>query len=336
MKKTYTYLFAFLFLLSANITNAKSIIKRAYYFDTNPEVCNGFLSLPEASTLNVACVGTGEFRSAGSGNWSALSTWQIYNGCAWVVATHIPSYTDSTITIQSGSNITVDVITTADQIVVNAGGTLIINGSTLTVADVAGDDLIINGTLTITGGALQGAGQVVVNAGGTFSWTTGNMGGSGTTTIQSGATANFSGASAGYLADTRVLNNNSANFLITGTGNIGITVGTTFNNNATGTITYTNNGGISYNGAGTINNFGTITKSGGTGTSIFGNSGLMYVNNYGIVNANIGTIRIAAISNHTGTFNVAAGATLLFDGGNQTFSSSSSISRCWYCNLFGR
>ena len=32
----------------------------------------------------------GDYRSVASGNWTALATWQYYNGNAWVAATAYP------------------------------------------------------------------------------------------------------------------------------------------------------------------------------------------------------------------------------------------------------
>jgi type IV secretory pathway VirB3-like protein len=34
---------------------------------------------------------TGDYQSAASGTWNTATTWQIYNGSAWVAATVAPS-----------------------------------------------------------------------------------------------------------------------------------------------------------------------------------------------------------------------------------------------------
>lgn len=75
-----------------------------------------FLSLFFANMLCAQI--TGDYRSVGIGNWTALSSWQYYNGTAWVT----PSGTSpqgypgqftgtGTVTIRNGSNITISTST---------------------------------------------------------------------------------------------------------------------------------------------------------------------------------------------------------------------------------
>jgi hypothetical protein len=54
---------------------------------------------------------TGDYRSKASGNWSSSSTWQIYNGVAWVNATSYPGQNSNvgTVTIGSGNNVSLNV-----------------------------------------------------------------------------------------------------------------------------------------------------------------------------------------------------------------------------------
>lgn len=116
------------------------------------------------STVSYAAV-SGEYRSAGSGNWNLLTTWQKYNGSSWGLALTPPDSTANIITIQSGHNVTITANQKADQIVVNSGGTLTLNsGVTLTVANGASTDLSVSGTFV-------NAGTVTINSGATINFT---------------------------------------------------------------------------------------------------------------------------------------------------------------------
>ena len=54
---------------------------------------------------------TGDYRSKASGNWGSSSTWQIYNGIAWVNATSYPGQNSNvgTVTIGSGNTVSLNV-----------------------------------------------------------------------------------------------------------------------------------------------------------------------------------------------------------------------------------
>ena len=72
---------------------------------------------------------TGDFRSNATGNWSSASTWQTYNGTAWVNATSYPGQNSNvgTVTIGSGNTVTLNVNITSytiDKLIIGdqAGG----------------------------------------------------------------------------------------------------------------------------------------------------------------------------------------------------------------------
>jgi hypothetical protein len=95
---------------------------------------------------------SGDYRSVASGNWSSTSTWQTFNGSSWVAASSTPYDGSRVINIQSGHTVTVTSDLDVDQLVVDAGGTLVISsGKTLTLKDGSGADFTVNGTVTITG-----------------------------------------------------------------------------------------------------------------------------------------------------------------------------------------
>lgn len=77
-------------------------------------------------------------------------------------------------------------------------------------------------------------------------------------------------------------------------------------------------GGTSNN----FNNFGTLRKSGGTGISSFE----YYVNNYGLIEVQTGTLYFGAGGTHAGgDFILSPGSTIDFAAGNHTFNAASSV-----------
>ncbi len=116
----------------------------------------------------------GDYRSAATGNWSSTSTWQRFNGSSWVAAAAIPtSSTAGAIRIRSGHNVTVASAVTVDQLIVLAGGQLTVGAATLTVANGAGTDLEVFGTLVTTTStsatiSLSSGATVAFNSGATY------------------------------------------------------------------------------------------------------------------------------------------------------------------------
>lgn len=114
-----------------------------------------------ANTLN-------DFRSVANGNWSSNATWQRFDGSNWIAATSAPGTSANVISIRNGHNVTVNSNTTADQVVVDAGGTLSIS-STLTLANGTGVDLINNGSVNLTNAITLNSGAAIShNSGSTY------------------------------------------------------------------------------------------------------------------------------------------------------------------------
>src|SRR6185436_11107760 len=69
--------------------------------------------------------GASYYRSSTSGNWSATGTWQYSSdGTTWGSASSAPT-SGSTVTVQNAHTVTINAISTLDQIItVNSGGTL--------------------------------------------------------------------------------------------------------------------------------------------------------------------------------------------------------------------
>ncbi len=157
------------------------------------------------------------YRTAGNVTFASPTNWESStDGTTWGVATSAPDATSNTlaITIQSGHTATITADITLDQFTIAGGGTLQVStGITLTVADGAGTDLFVQGTIDIQGtGSLAGAGSFTLDAGGTFK--TSHIDGfsaigiSGTKTFTDNAIYEFNGTALQTLNNPASLNPN--------------------------------------------------------------------------------------------------------------------------------
>lgn len=117
-----------------------------------------YFNLSKSSNSMAATLG--DYRSSAAGNWSSASTWETYNGSAWVAAVSTPTNLSGSITIRNGYDVTVSANVSADQVTVESGATLTLNSTiTLTIANGTGTDLDVSGiyksagTTTISPGA---------------------------------------------------------------------------------------------------------------------------------------------------------------------------------------
>lgn len=128
----------------------------------------GFIAL-QANGQNL-----GDYRSNTIlGNWSSASSWQRFNGTAWITASTYPTSADGVITILSNHAISISSAITIDQVIVAGGGLLSIAtigpSFTATLANGTGNDMEVYGTLEVsTNATLTGPGNLVNNTGGTF------------------------------------------------------------------------------------------------------------------------------------------------------------------------
>ena len=107
--------------------------------------------------ITAASALTNYYRSAGSGKWNELTSWESSgNNIAWTAATLIPNAASRSIVIRTGHIITCDSNEVGDQMTISSGGTLkIVTGGTLTLKRVSGNDLGVSGTLEYAGGTLD-------------------------------------------------------------------------------------------------------------------------------------------------------------------------------------
>ncbi len=115
--------------------------------------------------------GLGDYRTVSSGLWNSAATWQTNNGAAWVAAARPPTNNAAAgvIRLRAGHTVTVSSAVTVDQVMVEAGGQLTVNNVTLTVANGAGSDLDVFGTVSLTGTS----GTIAIGSGATISFQAG-------------------------------------------------------------------------------------------------------------------------------------------------------------------
>lgn len=233
-----------------------------------------------------------------TGNWNNSAIWERWDGLAWITPATPPTSSDGLITIRSGHTVEVNVASTASAIVVETGANLnlqFIDGSPhpnnpLTISDgVAGDDLIVNGTLLLRGFRSlignTGATAVINN---TMNWFAGTLQMS--TTISASGTMNLN---LDFVKDLKanVTNNGNFNWTALTTGMTFQDV--TFTNNGTFTSTFSTNRGIGdLGGTNAFINNGTFRKT----------DGFSFVHNT-IPFTNTGTLK------GSGYFNLTSGIT---------------------------
>lgn len=297
---------------------------------------------------NVATVATNSYRSVATGNWNAIATWQRYNGTTWVAAVATPTSASANITLQSPFVVTVTANVTVDQLEVKSGAQLIVNaGITLTVANGAGTDLTLGGTLTNNGTLSQGTSVAVVPSGGYYKHNTANTANL-IATWDANSTCEFSGVTATIPANRAqafghfiwncpsqsaalsmggTLATVAGNFTVISTGSSELRLGTTTSQTTTVGGNYSQSGG-------------TFALSTGTGASpifdIAGNfsvtGGTLRLKGNGGAQTGTTTLRVAGNFSHTaGTISENSTSTngkaqIVFDGiGIQTYTSGGTI-----------
>ncbi len=235
--------------------------------------------LPAPRATAEACSTAGDYRSAQSGNWGQMATWEYCDGSNWIAASATPTYTDNVITIRNGHTVTVATNVTVDQVMVEAGGQVTINsGVTFTTNDGPGIDLSIYGTFQHSGTVPNPMpGQGALASGGTYIHNTTSSAGrmldffgsniaDDSNFIYRGSSSltpavSVAGRTYGNLSFESTAGNWTANVSgatpFTVKGNFTIGPGVTYNTAQTGKMTF----------AGNFTNNGTLTN--GTGTQVY-------------------------------------------------------------------
>jgi YD repeat-containing protein len=265
-------------------------------------------------------VQSGELALAGGGD--STGSFQIAAGATL-------SFSDGTQTLEAASQVsgagtvvfasgTVTIKGTYDP---GGAATTLINGGT---ADFSSGAPVTLPELTLQSGTLTGSDSVIVT--GPLNWTGGTMSGAGTTTLAAGGTLSLSGD---LTLDGRTLvNAGTATWsLIPGLFNrFTMADSAAIDNQAGGSFTIAAD--APFNASGTapeaFDNAGTLVRTGGTATGASSFNGVA-LNDTGSVQVQSGTLTMAGGGDSTGSFQVAAGATLNFNGGTPTLEATSRI-----------
>ncbi|MES1161332.1 MAG: hypothetical protein ABUM51_11275, partial [Bacteroidota bacterium] len=181
--------------------------------------CLFFLLLHSGSVFAQA---DGDYRSAATGDWNTAATWEVYTlaTTSWGAAVTPPPVGTEAIEVRSPHTVTVSTATTINNLTVDAGSTLDINGNFSTTLNSLG--LTNNGTVILENSQkLTGAGTFTNN--GVVSITTSST--IGVTAFNNG-TVNFSQISG--VQTTTLTNNNLINWV---DGNLFLLGGATIINN---------------------------------------------------------------------------------------------------------
>ncbi|MDP3830472.1 MAG: hypothetical protein Q8Q47_04325, partial [Ignavibacteriaceae bacterium] len=107
------------------------------------------------------------FRSVTTGDWNSASSWEAsVDGISWSNSTVSPDSTSAGILVRAGDTLYVTESVIVDQVVVNEGGAIEVNGSPVvfTIANGSADvDMLVNGTLKVTGTAIVSPGPYSVS-----------------------------------------------------------------------------------------------------------------------------------------------------------------------------
>jgi hypothetical protein len=143
------------------IINADS----AHYVHESVEADNNYHLKIKAKTLGVY-----DYHSVTTGNWENAGTWEYLYDTVWTAAPAPPNSTCGTITVQNGNTVTINSAVTVNQVVVASGGKVKVNNCSMTIANGAGDDFVVNGTLELTGGSgiIKTTGNLVFSSTGTY------------------------------------------------------------------------------------------------------------------------------------------------------------------------
>lgn len=204
----------------------------------------------------------GDYRSAATGSWATVGTWQTWNGVSWVAAGTVPLATTN-VTIQSGHTVTMNG-NPGDCLSLTVNGTATWS-SALRTTNVGAGGLIISGG-TVTGTA---AGTCNVSGGCTVSGTS-TLGG---ITISITGAASITGTlTISSTAGTKTFGDITISGTLTNSANEDVTINGNFTNNgtftnSTGLYTFSGGANATISGTGSISFSGiTVNKSTATNT----------------------------------------------------------------------
>ncbi len=242
------------------------------------------------ATFTVSSSATDNYRSKATGNWNTAGSWESSpNNVNWGTATLVPDISASSITIQSGHNITLNGNATISGLTINSGGTF-------TASDVTPRTLTISKSSAGTITTLNNSG----------SWSNGS---GGSTVVFTGAPA--SGDAIQGISGTIAFQNITLN-KTGGSSNVGASFGA--GTSLTGTLEIGSGGYISTDPPNGFYGTGAILKfNQGVGATYQVNSGDKTWSTTEIpqnITVNSGTVQVNENRVATGSLIIGSGATL--------------------------
>ena len=92
--------------------------------------------------ISIHAQSAGDFQSKASAAWQLASTWETYDGAAWVPAVTPPSDADGNILIKAGHTVICSTTVSVDQLLIQ-GNLHITSAGILNLADGTGEDMEI-------------------------------------------------------------------------------------------------------------------------------------------------------------------------------------------------
>jgi len=131
-----------------------------YTFNGSGPSTNYLITNPALGNQELLIAYSGDYRSAATGNWTTTSSWEKYNGTAWVSASKFPNSSDGTITIRDTHVITLTgASVTVDELFIEPEGKLVVNlnpgGYSFTIANDPDLDMEVSGIFEFRGTAVQ-------------------------------------------------------------------------------------------------------------------------------------------------------------------------------------
>ena len=143
------------------------------YADVNAQFESSLTSIGSNRSL------TDHYRTIATGDWNSLASWESSpDGISWVAATATPYDTSNTITIRTGHTITVTESVNVDQVTIQTGASVLVNGTPVIFTIKNGPDVVdmlVNGLLKTQGAPNPSPGPHTVNAEGVLSFGNGGV-----------------------------------------------------------------------------------------------------------------------------------------------------------------
>jgi len=105
------------------------------------------------------------FRSRQTGDWDLVSTWESFDGTAWIPAASTPNSAAGYIIIRDSHIVTISTPVTVDQVIIDPGGRLNAN-SDITINDGPSLDISVEGILDCEENIISGTGSFILNISG--------------------------------------------------------------------------------------------------------------------------------------------------------------------------